>query len=116
MSKKNSKLKTVLYHLWNKPKLHRLHKLSTELLLVSIGTILFVSFMLVFLYIGRDVPIAFMRELQLYEHALDEQAAVIQEKLRNIDISKEITKKLKNIKNNLLIQRIRSLKLFLIKR
>ena len=75
---KNSKLKTVLYHLWNKPKLHRLHKLSTELLLVSIGTILFVSFMLVFLYIGRDVPIAFMRELQLYEHALDEQAAVIQ--------------------------------------
>ena len=99
---KNSKLKTVLYHLWNKPKLHRLHKLSTELLLVSIGTILFVSFMLVFLYIGRDVPIAFMRELQLYEHALDEQAAVIQEKLRNIDISKGNNKEIEKIlKNNL---------------
>ena len=95
---KNSKLKTVLYHLWNKPKLHRLHKLSTELLLVSIGTILFVSFMLVFLYIGRDVPIAFMRELQLYEHALDEQAAVIQEKLRNIDISKGNNKEIEKDK------------------
>lgn len=58
--------------------------------------------MLVFLYIGRDVPIAFMRELQLYEHALDEQAAVIQEKLRNIDISKGNNKEIEKIlKNNL---------------
>ena len=39
----------------------------------------------------------FMRELQLYEHALDEQAAVIQEKLRNIDISKGNNKEIEKI-------------------
>lgn len=97
---KNSKLKTVLYHLWNQPKLHRLHKLSIELLLVSTGTIILVSSMFAFLFIGREVPIAFMRELQIYEHALDEHAAIIQEKLRNVDLNKgnktEIEKILKN--------------------
>lgn len=48
-----------------------------------------VSSMFVFLFIGREVPIAFMRELQIYEHAMDERAASIQKKLRNVDLNKE---------------------------
>lgn len=97
---KNGKIKKALLHLWSHPKLQNLHKLATELFLVSTGTIMLVSLMLVFLFINRDVPIAFIRELQIYEHAMDEHAAIIQEKLRNVDLNKrnktEIEKILKN--------------------
>ncbi|MCR0263825.1 HAMP domain-containing histidine kinase [[Clostridium] innocuum] len=97
---KHGKIKKALLHLWSHPKLQHLHKLATELFLVSTGTIILVSLMLVFLFINRDVPIAFMRELQIYEHAMDEHAAIIQEKLRNVDLNKsnktEIEKILKN--------------------
>jgi signal transduction histidine kinase len=93
-------IKKALFYLWSYPKLQRLHKLATELFLVSTGAAILVSSMLVFLFITREVPIAFIRELRLYEHAMDEHAAVIQEKLRNVDINKgnktEIEKILKN--------------------
>ncbi|MCR0346647.1 sensor histidine kinase [Erysipelotrichaceae bacterium AF15-26LB] len=97
---KHGKIKKALLHLWSHPKLQHLHKLATELFLVSTGTIILVSSMFAFLFIGREVPIAFMRELQIYEHAMDVHAAIIQEKLRNVDLNKrnktEIEKILKN--------------------
>lgn len=99
---KHSKIKKALLHLWSHSKFQRLHKLSTELFLVSTGTIMLVSSMFVFLFIGREVPIAFMRELQIYEHAMDERAASIQKKLRNVDLNKEKKTEIEKIlKNNL---------------
>ena len=99
---KHSKIKKALLHLWSRPKLQCLHKLSIELFLVSTGTIILVSSMFVFLFIGREVPIAFMRELQLYEHAMDEQAALIQQELRNVDLNKGNKTVIEKIlKNNL---------------
>ncbi|MEO2190118.1 histidine kinase dimerization/phospho-acceptor domain-containing protein [[Clostridium] innocuum] len=99
---KHSKIKKALLHLWSHSKFQRLHKLSTELFLVSTGTIMLVSSMFVFLFIGREVPIAFMRELQIYEHAMDERAASIQKKLRNVDLNKEKKTDIEKIlKNNL---------------
>lgn len=99
---KHSKIKKALLHLWSHSKFKRLHKLSTELFLVSTGTIMLVSSMFVFLFIGREVPIAFMRELQIYEHAMDERAASIQKKLRNVDLNKEKKTEIEKIlKNNL---------------